>query len=130
MLTLFCRVIFAFYVAVAFFPDVQFWYMQKFHPGRALFGVWAPMRLVPSMYSFENRLNVKSTRENVTVSRNHDPLHPLFFRLDRGALRSSGPCDIELISGYRNVVCRTRYELRWTGRVHRLTILPDDAHGG
>lgn len=118
-----------FYGAVAFFPGVQGWYMQKFHPGRMPFAVWAPMQLVPSMYSFENRLDLKSSERKSTLWTNHYPMRSLSFRLDRSGLKTPGPVEVELISQYRHVILRTRYRLEWTGHVFEVRRLTDNPDG-
>lgn len=104
-----------FYVAVALFPGVQQFYMQKFHPGRLAYGAWASMQLIPSMYSFENQVDVRSAQESVTLWTNHYPMRPLFFRLDRARLKTGGPFDVTLASRYRGVILHTRYRLAWSG---------------
>ena len=119
----------AFYAAVGFFPCVQTWYMKKFHPGRLSFAVWAPMQLVPSMYSFENRLEVKSSAQNFTQWTNHYPMRPLFFRLDRSSLKTAGPIDVELCSQYRDRILKTRYRLQWTGHAFEVRLLAGGPDG-
>ena len=89
------------------------------------FAVWAPMQLVPSMYSFENRLEVKSTAQNFMVWTNHYPMRPLFFRFDRSSLNSGGPYDVELASQYREVILKTRYQLQWTGHEFDVRLATD-----
>ena len=113
--------LFVFYASVGFSPRVQAWYMQKFHPGRMPFAVWATMQFVPSMYSFENRLEIKSSLENSTVWTNHYPMHFLFFRFDRSVMKAGGPYDAELISQYRDVILKTRYRVLWSGNVFDVT---------
>ncbi len=113
--------LFIFYATVPCSPHVQAWYMQKFHPGRMPFLVWAPMQLVPSMYSFENRLEIKSSRGNSTVWTNHYPMHFLFFRFDRSVMKAGGPYDVELISQYRDVILKTRYRVLWSGNAFDVT---------
>lgn len=113
-----------FYAGVAFFPGVQQLYMRKFHPGRMPFAVWAPMQFVPSMYSFENRLEVRSGGETYTQWTNHYPMRPLYFRMDRSRLKTAGPCDVDLVSRYRDVELVTRYRLEWTGQDFDVVRIP------